>query len=179
MALGRAPRHGISNPGLGLDFRRFESLVTPGGGTTRPRAAPARSAHRHGRAAGSAQADRSVSGHLRDVAAAHPEARFLILGDGPERSRLDQLVHRHGLSDRVQFLPYLPNSADVVKYFRALDIFTLPTEREGFGMVFAEAMAAETPVVGPDMSPINDIILEPGHRIAGAAGRSARPTPMR
>jgi glycosyltransferase involved in cell wall biosynthesis len=159
LELGRAPRHGISNPGLGLDFRRFESLVT-------------REAARHelglpqrvpliGTAARLVPHKRIdlFLAICRDVAAAHPDARFLVLGDGPERSRLDQLVQDHGLSDRVQFLPYLSNSADVVKYFRALDVFTLPTEREGFGMVFAEAMAAETPVVGPDMSPVNDIIL--------------------
>ena len=159
LRLGRAPRHGVSNPGIGLDFRRFESLVD-------------REAARHDlglppRVPLVGTAGRLVP-HKRidlflaicgDVAATHPEVQFLILGDGPERSRLDRLVDQHRLSDRVRFLRHLPNP-DVVKYFRALDIFTLPTEREGFGMVFAEAMAAETPAVGPDMSPINGIILD-------------------
>jgi glycosyltransferase involved in cell wall biosynthesis len=159
LGLGRRPRHGVSNPGIGLDFRRFESLVT-------------REEARHdlglpqrvplvGTAARLVPHKRIdlFLAICRDVAAAHPEVQFLILGDGPERSRLDRLVHQHGLSDRVRFLQHLANP-EVVKYFRALDIFTLPTEREGFGMVFAEAMAAGAAVVGPDMSPINGIILD-------------------
>ncbi|MEO8257189.1 MAG: glycosyltransferase family 4 protein [Acidobacteriota bacterium] len=160
LGLGRAPRHGISNPGLGLDVGRFASLV--------PRAAARRDLGLPADVALVGTAARLVP-HKRidlflavcaEVAAARPDVRFLILGDGPERSRLDQLVLRHRLSDRLQFLSYLPDSADVVKFFRALDVFVLPTEREGFGMVFAEAMATETPVVGPDISPVNDIILD-------------------
>jgi glycosyltransferase involved in cell wall biosynthesis len=95
----------------------------------------------------------------RDVAAIRPDVEFFVLGDGPKRSALDALVARFGLADRVRFLRYLPDPADVVKYMRALDVFTLPTEREGFGMVFVEAMATETAVVGPDIPPINGIVM--------------------
>ncbi len=94
----------------------------------------------------------------RDIAAVRPDVDFLVLGDGPERSALDELAVQLGLSNRVRFLRYLPDPADVVKSMRALDVFALPTEREGFGMVFAEAMATETAVVGPDIPPINWIV---------------------
>lgn len=158
LSLGRSPRHGISNPGIGLDFQRFAHLVdretarrdlglplqSPLVGTV-ARLTP----------------HKRVDLFLKvcaDVAAHRPDSVFLVLGDGPERSSLDALVVRLGLANRVRFLRYLPDSAAVVKFMRALDVFVLPTEREGFGMVFAEAMAAETPVVGPDIPPINAIV---------------------
>jgi glycosyltransferase involved in cell wall biosynthesis len=158
MALGRSPRHGISNPGIGLDYQRFVHLVDRE--TARRDLGLPLKSPLVGTAARLTPHKR-VGLFLeicRDVAASRPDAEFVVLGDGPERSALDALVARFGLADRVRFLRYLPDPADVVKYLRALDVFVLPTEREGFGMVFAEAMATETAVVGPDIPPVNGIV---------------------
>lgn len=157
-SLGRAPRHGVSNPGIGLDFQKFVSLVDRA--TARrdlgfPIDVPLVGT------AGRLTPHKRIGLFLeicRDVTATRPDVRFVVLGDGPERGALDALVVQFGLTDRVRFLRYLADPADVVKYMRSLDVFTLPTEREGFGMVFAEAMATETAVVGPDIPPINGIV---------------------
>jgi glycosyltransferase involved in cell wall biosynthesis len=59
----------------------------------------------------------------------------------------------------VRFIDRLDDEA-MVAYFRALDVFMLPTRREGFGMVFAEAMSQETPAIGPRMPPVDEIIAD-------------------
>ena len=100
----------------------------------------------------------------------------MVLGDGPERSALQALCAELQLDDRVRFIGRV-GADEMVAYFRALDVFTLPTEREGFGMVFAEAMAAETPVVAPRLPPMDGIavdertgyLVEPGDPAAYAA----------
>lgn len=158
-SLGRAPRHGVSNPGIGVDFGKFVCLVdrvTARRELGLPIGVPLVGT------AGRLTPHKRIDLFLeicRDVAATRPDVEFLVLGDGPERKALDALVLRFGLSKRVRFLRYLPDPADVVKYMRALDVFTLPTEREGFGMVFVEAMATGTAVVGPDIPPINGIVM--------------------
>src|SRR5205823_6475693 len=81
------------------------------------------------------------------------------LGDGPERAALRSLSSRLELDDRVSFIERL-DPQEVVAYFRALDVFMLPTRREGFGMVFVEAMSQETPAIGPRMPPVDGIIVD-------------------
>lgn len=158
MALGRAPRHGVSNPGIGLDYQRFVQLVDR---ETARRDLGLPTGVRLVGTAARLIPHKRIDLFLeicRDVADCRPDAEFVVLGDGPERSALDARVAQLGLADRVRFFRYLPDPADVVKYMRALDVFVLPTEREGFGMVFAEAMATETAVVGPDIPPVNGIV---------------------
>lgn len=171
MALTCAPRHGISNPGIGLDYQRFAHLVD--------REAARRELGlslgvRLVGTAGRLTPHKRIDVFLeicRAVAASHPDVGFVVLGDGPERAALDALVIRFGLAGRLKFLRYLPDPADVVKYMRALDLFVLPTEREGFGMVFAEAMATETAVIGPDIPPVNGIVANGEAGILVPAGR--------
>lgn len=75
-----------------------------------------------------------------------PPVRVRIVGDGPEAARLHELHGVLGLGDTVTFLGDIPRQALAVEYVRA-DCFCLPTVQEGFGIVFAEAMAAGLPVV--------------------------------
>jgi len=81
-----------------------------------------------------------------------PGLRYVIVGDGDERSRLEALVLHHGLRDHVTFAGEVA-AEDLPGYFAACDIFLLPNraegaEVEGFGIVFLEAAAAERPVIG-------------------------------
>ena len=75
-----------------------------------------------------------------------PEVRVRIVGEGPESVRLRALHGELGLGDTVTFLGEVPRQALAVEYVRA-DCFCLPTVQEGFGIVFAEAMAAGLAVV--------------------------------
>jgi glycosyltransferase involved in cell wall biosynthesis len=72
---------------------------------------------------------------------------LLILGEGEERSSLEQLVRSLGISERV-FLPgRVRNPAD---YLRRSEIFVLPSRHEGFPNALLEAMSVGLPVVSSD-----------------------------
>lgn len=79
--------------------------------------------------------------------AAGGDARLCILGEGEERARLETLVARHGLGDRVSLPGYV---ADTAPWYAAADLFVLASDQEGFGNVIVEALAQGTPVVSTD-----------------------------
>lgn len=67
-----------------------------------------------------------------------------IAGEGPERSKLQQLARRHRIADVVEFLGEI---RDLAAYYNDLDVFTLCSQTESFGLALAEAMACARPVV--------------------------------
>lgn len=69
-----------------------------------------------------------------------------IIGDGPSRQALGELSQALRLGDRVQWLPRLPQE-DLYARLKASRVLALPSEREGFGLVVAEANAAGIPAV--------------------------------
>ncbi|MFY4814164.1 glycosyltransferase family 4 protein [Haloarcula sp. AONF1] len=73
-----------------------------------------------------------------------------IIGDGPERDRLDRKRDSLTHGDRVSMLGFLDDYEDVLGHMRAADIFASPSTREGFGITFVEAMAADCTVIAAD-----------------------------
>jgi len=57
------------------------------------------------------------------------------------------------VSDGVRFLGFVPDE-ELPELYSSVDLFVLPSEYEGFGIVFMEAMACETPVVGTEVGGI-------------------------
>jgi glycosyltransferase involved in cell wall biosynthesis len=80
------------------------------------------------------------------VRRALPQLKVVLVGDGPERRRLEQLAQSLGLGNSVQFTGPLPYER-LVETYAATDLFCLPSLQEGFGLVFLEAMATAKPVV--------------------------------
>ena len=74
------------------------------------------------------------------------ELSCLIVGDGPERSRLISMTESLGLG-RVDFQSFDPNASSLFSKMRAASVFALPSLREGFGLVVLEANACGTPVL--------------------------------
>jgi glycosyltransferase involved in cell wall biosynthesis len=72
------------------------------------------------------------------------EGRFVLVGDGSEKSALEDLVLEKGLGDRVEFAGA---KRDVHNYLRAADIFVLPSSAEGLSNAMLEAMACGLPCV--------------------------------
>lgn len=72
------------------------------------------------------------------------DVRLEIVGDGPERSRLEAMVEELGIQDSVTFAGNVPHT-DVQKYLAGSDLLTFPTIREFGGAVLLEAMAVGTP----------------------------------
>jgi glycosyltransferase involved in cell wall biosynthesis len=72
---------------------------------------------------------------------------YLIVGTGGDRVRAEQLAHDLGVADRVRFCGFVED-AELPEYYRLADAFVMPSRGEGFGIVFLEAMACGTPVLG-------------------------------
>ena len=73
-----------------------------------------------------------------------------IIGEGPELARLQARADELEASDRITFLGFLDEYDDVLGHMRAADIFASPSTREGFGITYVEAMAADCTVIGAD-----------------------------
>jgi glycosyltransferase involved in cell wall biosynthesis len=89
-------------------------------------------------------------GAVARIAAGGREARCLIIGDGPERDRLEALAASLDVAHLVTFGGALPESADVFAAMKAARVLALPSVREGFGMVALEANACGIPVITVD-----------------------------
>lgn len=79
-----------------------------------------------------------------------PTWNLLIVGEGNERAHLSAQSQALGIDDRVLFTGAVPNPAD---YFRAADIFALPSRHEGTPNALMEAMSYGLPAVVSDASP--------------------------
>ncbi len=77
-----------------------------------------------------------------------PGARFLLVGDGPERAALVRQAHNLGIADRVALRGLVAHGADVLS---EMSVFALPSHVEGMSNALLEAMAAGLPVVAADV----------------------------
>jgi len=75
------------------------------------------------------------------------DVKCLIIGDGPERAKLEKSVRDFELEENVEFLGFLEKHDDVISYMKASNVFVLPSTREGFGIAALEANACGLPVV--------------------------------
>jgi glycosyltransferase involved in cell wall biosynthesis len=73
-----------------------------------------------------------------------PGARLVLLGDGPERPHLEELLTRHRLGESVTLAG---PCADVEPHLRRADLFVLPSREEGMSVALLEAMALGMPLV--------------------------------
>ena len=75
------------------------------------------------------------------------ECRLVVIGDGPERSRLQRLTRKLGIRDRVAFLGWLPTQQDVLATIKSAKMFVMNSRSEGGPRVLLEAMACGMPVI--------------------------------
>ena len=75
----------------------------------------------------------------------HP-VRFLVVGDGDDRQRVEALAVRLGVEKLVTFAGFV-EAEELPDHYRLADAFAMPSSGEGFGIVFLEAMACGTPVL--------------------------------
>lgn len=82
-------------------------------------------------------------------------AKFIIIGDGPERIKLENLIKEKGLQEKVILFGRISEAS---RYLKAFDVFVLPSLKEGFPWVILEAMAAGVPVVATKVGALQEII---------------------
>ncbi|MFN2469304.1 MAG: glycosyltransferase family 4 protein [Gaiellaceae bacterium] len=83
---------------------------------------------------------------LLDALAAEPSLRCVIVGEGPDRERLERLAREHALDGRAVFAGRVSDEALADLYARCLGVFYAPID-EDFGMVPYEAFLSEKPVL--------------------------------
>ncbi|MFZ2621032.1 MAG: glycosyltransferase family 4 protein [Minisyncoccia bacterium] len=83
--------------------------------------------------------------------------KFVVIGVGDLKVRLQKQASDLGVSDRVKFLDLIPN-VDLPKYFSVCDIFIRASRSEGFGISFIEAMASNLPVIATAVGGIPDFL---------------------
>jgi glycosyltransferase involved in cell wall biosynthesis len=99
-----------------------------------------------------------------DILARHPDARLLVVGDGPCRGELEALSSQLGLAHRVSFAGAQPPT-ELPPFYSRSRVFVGPSvvtrggDTESFGLVFVEAMAADCPVVGTSVGGIPDVVI--------------------
>jgi phosphatidyl-myo-inositol dimannoside synthase len=86
-----------------------------------------------------------------------PDTSLVLVGDGDDRPRLEQLARDLGVSEHAHFL-YGLAPEQLFACYANCDVFALPSRGEGFGLVFLEAMAHAKPVIGGAHGGIPDIV---------------------
>jgi glycosyltransferase involved in cell wall biosynthesis len=113
-------------------------------------------------------------GHPFFLVAAHgilqkfPDAKFVIIGEGPDRKQLEALAQELGISGSVYFAGYRD---DMPRAYAGLDLMVMPSLDEGLPMTLLEAMAAKRAVVASAVGAVPDVIehgqsgllVEPGN----------------
>ena len=97
-----------------------------------------------------------------------PDASLFLIGDGPDRRRLESIARETGVGERVRFIGTVAQK-DLPRYYSAADALVLASSREGWPNVLLEAMACGTPVVAarvggtPEVvtSPVAGVLFEP------------------
>ena len=102
-----------------------------------------------------------VKGHIylieamKKVLKALPDAQLLIAGEGKMKDELVSLARHLGLEGKVFFLPQV---CDTVKVLSIMDVFVMPSLKEGLGLALMEAMACGLAVIGSDVGGIKSLI---------------------
>lgn len=84
--------------------------------------------------------------------------KLVLVGDGPERKRMEQLTVDHGLQENVVFAGYVPRVAELFQH--TIDINVLASDEEGLGLVLLEGGACGVPSIGSDCSGIREAIRD-------------------
>ena len=94
---------------------------------------------------------------LPQILAAEPNTVLVVLGEGPERGRLEALARELGVAEAV----ILPGRAgDVSAWLERAELFVHPCRWEGFGLVLLEAMLAGLPIVASEVSAVPEIVVD-------------------
>lgn len=87
-----------------------------------------------------------------------PNALALIIGEGPERKKYEDLIIKNKMQDSIRLIGEVP---DAYRYIKAFDVFTLHSEYEGMSMTLIEAMFAEVPILASRVGGTPELLENP------------------
>lgn len=104
----------------------------------------------------------------RSVTESEPRARFVSIGQGPQRDELEALRDAAGLGDRFRFLGFRPDASRLMAGF---DVFCLASHHEGLPLALMEALVLGVPVVVTDVGGVGELVTDRQEGSLVPAGR--------
>lgn len=101
------------------------------------------------------------------------DVKLLLVGDGPERARLEQISRNYKFSKNIFFLGSLKSTKEVLNIS---DLFILPSSKESFGLSALEAMACGVPVIASDSGGIPEVISHGKSGLLNSVGDTCQMT---
>ena len=86
---------------------------------------------------------------FKNVTKNNQEWGLMILGDGPQKSMIEEFIEKNNLKDLVFLIGFVQQD-EIVKYYLKSDVFVLPSKSEPWGLVVNEALLCELPVIISD-----------------------------
>lgn len=96
---------------------------------------------------------------MTEVVRVFPDAVLMMVGDGPDRGKLENQSKSLGLTNNIRFLGQ-QSPEDVYRLLAIMNVVSVPSLFEGFGLVAAEAMAAARPVVASKVDGLLDVVTD-------------------
>jgi len=86
-----------------------------------------------------------------------PDIHYILVGKGNDETRIKQLITQLGLQDCVTLAGFIPDE-QLCDYYNLCDIFAMPSKKEGFGIVYLEALACGKPVLAGNQDGATDAL---------------------
>ncbi|MCL0061595.1 glycosyltransferase [Thermodesulfovibrionales bacterium] len=99
---------------------------------------------------------------IKKVSLLIPTIKCIIIGRGSKEGQLRELINQLHLEEYVEIMDNVPHNK-LIEYMSWCDVFALPSWNEPFGVVYAEAMGCETPIIGTKGEGIAEVIEEGKH----------------
>lgn len=96
----------------------------------------------------------------------YADIEYVIIGDGPDRNRLEQRVHELGVQERIHFLGRVDDN-ELAQWYKRCEVFIMPSREiretrdvEGFGIVYIEANSFGKPVIAGKSGGVMDAVID-------------------
>jgi glycosyltransferase involved in cell wall biosynthesis len=88
-----------------------------------------------------------------------PDARYLLVGTGPDRTRIEKLAADLGVQHAVVLAGFIRDD-ELCEHYNLCDLFAMPSKGEGFGIVYLEALACGKPVLAGNKDGSRDAVAD-------------------
>lgn len=88
-----------------------------------------------------------------------PNVKYLLVGKGEDIPRTRKILTEVGVTEYVILAGFVPNR-ELLYYYNLADVFVMPSKKEGFGIVFLEALACGKPVIAGNKDGSRDALLD-------------------